>query len=165
MEWFALLIIAGLLWHFVGRHAVKASTNQSARPQTQALTPTPTASFAWPELGEFDFEVVGESFCQAPLKVLAGEHGSNSAQVITNAYLVPDDQNRHDNKAVRVDIGGNTVGHLSRDDARSFRRRLSSKKMTGATTSCKALIMGGHTNRTGEKMFYGVRLDIKPFET
>jgi hypothetical protein len=118
----------------------------------------------WPPLGEYDFDVVGEGFCQPQLEAMAGDHGTNSAEVYTTAYLVPDDQNSHDDKAVRVDIGGFTVGHLSREDARSFRKRLSAKKMSGATTSCKAVIMGGFTNRAGEKASYGVRLDIKPFD-
>ncbi|MBP7572595.1 MAG: hypothetical protein KA777_01325 [Rhodoferax sp.] len=162
MEWLAGGVIVWLLWHFVGRHAVNAAASEPT-PST-VRRPSPTATFEWPPLGEYDFEVVGEGFCQPQLKAMVGDHGTDSAEMHTTAFLVPDDKNKHDDKAVRVDIGGYTVGHLSKNDARSFRKRLSAKKMSGATTSCKAVIMGGFTNRAGEKASYGVRLDINPFD-
>ena len=78
------------------------------------------------------------------------------------ALLIPDNGNKYDDKAVRVDIEGMTVGHLSREDARSFRRRLGAKKLTGQITSCKAIVCGGGV-RNGEKWKYGVSLNIKEF--
>ena len=78
------------------------------------------------------------------------------------ALLVPDDSNKYDDKAVRVDIEGSTVGHLSREDARSFRRRLGAKRLSGQITSCRAIICGGGV-RDGEKCKYGVYLNIKEF--
>lgn len=164
MEWLAYLIIASLLWHFVFRHAVTSSKTQAPSPKKRTPIPDQADTFAWPKLDEYEFDVVGESFSQAELQALAGEHGADAANLYTTAYLVPENDNPHDAKAVRVDIGGYRVGHLSSDDAQSFRRRLKAKGLGISTTSCGALIMGGYINQQGEKMHYGVRLDIKSFD-
>lgn len=121
-------------------------------------------AFKWPSIGEFEFEVVGESHHQDALRHLAGDHGTVSADAEYEAVLVPQDDNPHDNKAVAVYLRGLHVGHLSRDDARSFRRRLGQMKLTGQVTACDALIVGGWVDRIGKRMHYGVQLDLKPFE-
>jgi len=107
--------------------------------------------------------VVGESYYQDTLKRLAGDHGKDAPNVTCTAHIVLDDSNSHDPKAVAVRINGALVGHMQRDDARSFRRRLSSKRITG-TTTCDALITGGYQMRDGTRAAYGVALDLKPFE-
>lgn len=119
--------------------------------------------YDWPTIGDFDFEVVGEANYQAALKRMAGSHGFDSANVEKVALIVPEGNNKHDKLAVRVDIDGETVGYLSRDDARSFRRRLASKKIGVQPTTCGALICGGFRSRNGQVASYGVKLDIKPF--
>lgn len=86
MEWLAFLIIAALLWHFVGRHAIEASQTQPTPPRR--ATPPLTQVFAWPKLDEYDFDVVGESFSQAELRAMAGDHGTDAANVYTTAHLV-----------------------------------------------------------------------------
>lgn len=121
-------------------------------------------AFSWPPLGEFDFEVVGESNYQSAIAEIAGQHGEEGATMECVAQLIPEDDNRYDPKAIAVRINGRMVGYLSREDARSFRRRLGQKGLTGRTTSCAACIVGGGTKRSGERLFYGVKLDIKPFE-
>lgn len=121
--------------------------------------------YHWEPLGDYAFQVVGESFCQPAIQKVASQCGENElSKVKLLAYLVPDDKNKHDKLAVRVDIMGLTVGHLSREDARSFRRRLTSKKMSKAVTTCDAKITGGFRKRNGEIANFGVQLDIKPFE-
>jgi hypothetical protein len=161
-HWIIFGVIVWFCFKLFGSKPKPRSTLDQEK-NTPLLQQKHTAKFQWPALNEYDFEVVGESFYQEQLERMAGGHGLDSANVHKIAYLVPESNNPHDDKAVRVDIDGYTVGHLSRDDARSFRRRLSSKKMSSETTSCHALIMGGHTNPQGEKMHYGVRLDLKPF--
>ncbi|WKB56025.1 hypothetical protein [Eleftheria terrae] len=121
-------------------------------------------AFHWPRLGGFEFEVVGESQYQEALAAVAGDHGTDSVERECLATLLPEDDNRFDPKAVAVLIGRRKVGHLSREDARSFRRRLAQKRLSNATTCCAALVVGGATRRTGEKLHYGLRLDIKPFD-
>jgi len=123
-----------------------------------------SSGFHWPALGYFEFDVVGESHYQTALKNLAGTHGEKSPDKECQAVLIPEDNNQHDDKAIRVDIDRMTIGYLSRDDARSFRRRLGAKKLGGQTTSCDAMIVGGFVMKNGERASYGVKLDIKPFD-
>ena len=132
--------------------SVKMSSAGSARP-----TATPMATHHWTS-DHFDFEVVGESFYQSQIAELVRRAGVHHA-----ARLVLDSNNPHDNLAVRVDINGQTVGHLSRDDARSFRRRLGAMRMTGQTTTCDAEIRGGNTAKDGRALTYGVFLAMKQF--
>jgi hypothetical protein len=118
----------------------------------------------WPSLGEFDFEVVGESNYQKAIARIAGRSDENGVEHECVAELVPEHDNPYDPKAVAVRIDGQTVGYLSREDARSFRRRLGAKGLSGETTTCDALVRGGGQRKDGTKLFYGVWLDLKPFE-
>ena len=129
-----------------------------------SVAPTSGQCFKWPSRGEFEFEVVGESHYQMAIARLAGDHSTDGADVQCVAELWPEDNNRHDSKAVAVKIHGNLVGYLSREDARSFRRRLGQKGLAGQVTTCDASIVGGML-RNGDKWHYGVRLDIKPFDS
>lgn len=121
-------------------------------------------AFAWPELGDYDCEVVGESFYQPVLKALMGDPKDPAMDGRGTAILVPDDSNPHDNKAVKVTVQGFTIGHLSRDDARSYRRRLASKKLGMVPASCGVQITGGYTLADGSQAHYGAVLDIQPFD-
>ena len=161
-----ILATLAVVWLFV-----RPSKSEQREMAARATTPTQGSSdqtvgetFHWPKLGDFDFEVVGELNYQKTLATLAGAHGDRSAGLECVAYLVPEDDNRHDPKAVAVQISGRTVGYLSREDARTFRRRLGQKGLGGRISSCDACIVGGGTRKSGEKLFYGVRLDVKPFE-
>ena len=165
MELFGLgfWIALGLVGLFVWRYVVPVSgraTADAAKPRGKVTQ----AAFDWPSLGDFDFEVVGESHYQKALAKLAGDHGDQSPNLQVKAVLIPDNKNPHDDKAVRVEVEGYTVGHLSRDDARSFRRRLGAKKLGVVPTGCDAIIMGGYLARDGTRASYGVSLDIKPFD-
>jgi hypothetical protein len=118
----------------------------------------------WSEDGNYEADIVGESKYQSALANLAGSHNEEGANTKHVALLFPEDDNPHDSKAIRVDIQGCTVGYLSREDARTFRRRLSKMGFEGRPTTCDALIVGGFTRRNGEKCYYGVKLDIKGFD-
>lgn len=160
----AIVATAAVVWLFT-RPSRSAQRERSKRNTgTSAGQAASEPPFHWPTLGEYDFEVVGESNYQRALQRLAGNHGTESADVEVVAELHPEDNNRHDPKAVAVRVGGQTVGYLSREDARSFRRRLGQKGLSSVTTTCGAQIVGGGTRRSGEKLSYGIRLDIKPFE-
>lgn len=146
------------------RYGITPAPPPTPKPKT-ALTSAPTGEFFhWPEIGGFDYSIVGTSFYQDALQKIAGDHTGKMARVRTIAHLVPDPKNPHDDKAVRVDIAGHTVGHLSREDARSFRRRLGAKKIGPNTTTCGAEVWGGNVDRHGKEWGYGAKLDIKPFE-
>jgi hypothetical protein len=121
------------------------------------------SSTHWPGSGDFGFEVVGESNYQPALAAAAGNQQTRYEGLACVAQLVPEDNNRYDKSAVAVSVNGSTVGYLSRDDARSFRRRLGSKGLTGVVTTCGAVIRGGGQKSDGTRMFYGIWLDIQPF--
>ena len=89
--------------------------------------------------------VVGESFYQGAISKIVREKGRE-----VSAHLELEDDNVFDRKAVKVTIRGLTVGHLSRADARKFR------KTYGRNITCDALITGGREDAPT----YGVQLDI-----
>jgi len=143
---------------------------KKAKARRISNKPVEMTEFRWSDDGNFNFAVVGESFYQKDLKVLVGEHEDKGCRIYGVATLYPEDDNPHDNKAVAVYVKtvenqpGRQVGHLSRRDARSFRRRLGRKKLTGKGTLCDAVIVGGRLNKKGIRQSYGVWLDMKPFD-
>lgn len=122
-----------------------------------------TAAYVWPELDEYEFDIVGEGSYQQALKAFRGDMDDPTPCVGT-ALIIPEDNNPYDDKAVKVTIQGLTIGYLSREDARSFRKRLAAMKLGAAVTSCGVQITGGHTLRNGQTAHLGARLDIKRFE-
>lgn len=117
----------------------------------------------WSDGGSFSFEIVGEANYQPTLRRLVGSENAARGDSLFTAKLVPENGNAYDDKAVGVYIGGQKVGHLSRQEARSFRRRLGAKKLTGCVTTCPATIFGGRVV-DGKTQSLGVWLDLKPFE-
>lgn len=145
------------------RTPARRAAPPASKPTTPRAASPGAPAFHWSDDGNFDFEVVGESFYQDNLRTLAGHHGDDFIEKQCLAILTPDNANKHDNKAVAVHIDGLQVGHLSSDDARSFRRRLGHKKLTGQSTSADAVIRGGGIGKDG-RYLYGVQLDMKQFE-
>jgi hypothetical protein len=76
-----------------------------------------------------------------------------------SARLVPEADNPYDDHAVRVEIVGRKVGHLSRADARRYRTVHADQPL-----SVRALIVGGWDQRyrgepwKGETGKFGVRI-------
>ncbi|WP_395706830.1 hypothetical protein [Casimicrobium huifangae] len=101
--------------------------------------------------GSFAFEIVGEASYQRALRKIAGE-GKVRHECTAIIYL--EDENPHDNKAVRVDIDGHTVGYFSRADARRYRKQIA--KHGPITSECDALILGGGKGKPS----LGVWLDL-----
>ncbi len=124
--------------------------------------PVPKGIYEWPDDGH-ECDIVGESYYQDSIKSLAGPNGEYVRNKKYQAFLMLEDDNPHDSQAVRVDIEGMTVGYLGRDDARSFRCKLSAKKLDGQMTACKAWITGGR-GPNGGKRSYGICLGIEGFE-
>ena len=56
---------------------------------------------------------------------------------MTTAVLVLDDDNPYDNKAVRVEIDGYLVGHLSRENARQYRKKLKEAVTQGSRPAAR----------------------------
>lgn len=112
--------------------------------------------------GSFSFEVVGESHYQAAFSAIYGSKTEDGLDEIAVAQLVLEDDNKHDNKAVRVEIENRTVGYLPRGVAREFR------KAVGDNSSAKgyqaflvdARVKGGWDRGGGDTGHYGVWLDL-----
>jgi len=100
----------------------------------------------------YETEVVGESHYQQNIESFCA--GGNNVEL--NADLILEDDNPHDPKAVLVVIGGKPVGHLSRQDARTYRKMLAS---SSAGTSYAALVRG----TLGQRGVY-LSLDMRNFE-
>lgn len=109
--------------------------------------------------GDCEIDVVGESNYQNNLERIVGERNPKGVRHKTKAVVWLDDDNDYDKKAVCVDIDGKTVGYLSREDARSFRKYIKTKGISGDEWLVDALIRGGG-NRAGEWLSYGVKLDL-----
>lgn len=136
--------------------------------------PLPECSFG----GWFKTDVVGESHYQPHIRSVYGRHATKGADplaeqiqqwaaakgvslkgfVVVAARLFLEDQNPYDRNAVRVEVDGRTVGYLSREDAREYRRLLLGTGKPRAIGVCKARIRGG------EGMLLGVALNIDLFD-
>jgi hypothetical protein len=72
--------------------------------------------------GLFAIDVVGEGSYQPALARICGGRREESANLEVEACLRYEDSNPYDPLAIRVDIEGETVGYLSRENARMYRR-------------------------------------------
>jgi len=102
--------------------------------------------------GEFDQEIVGEASYQPAIRVVA--KSLPAGHNIVQATIELEDNNPHDDKAVAIKIGGQTVGYLSRATARAYRTLAKNKSLPPVAT-CPAMIVGG-----GDGMNYGIWLGI-----
>ncbi len=113
-----------------------------------------------PGPGTYEFDIVGESKYQEALESICGGRTEDGAELQTDAVLFLEDTNPHDNMAVRVDIEGQTVGYLSRKDARSYRKQLQQLGHASITCSCNAMIVGGWERSRSDRGHFGVKLDL-----
>jgi hypothetical protein len=104
--------------------------------------------------GKFAVDVVGVSRRQDALAALA-EQGATH-----DALLILEDDNPHDDQAVRVEIDGRMCGYLKRDVARRYRENLAAAGDDRLTVRVKAKIIGGFETASGERAHFGLRLDL-----
>src|SRR5688500_13504911 len=83
----------------------------------------PVAAYL-PGPARFAIGVVGESHYREAFETLCGRRCKDGVTRLVEAVLVHEDNNRHDPRAVRVQVDGLTVGYLSRGDARAYRLKL-----------------------------------------
>lgn len=103
-------------------------------------------------------EVVGESFYQDALDRIAGPKTPDGVEHECEATLVLDDGNAHDRQAVRVEILGEPVAHLSRSSAREYRQALADAGLGRGPHTFEAVVRGGWRRRNGNEGHYGVEL-------
>lgn len=119
--------------------------------------------------GEYGFEIVGESYYQEALDQLCGGRCEEGHRKEFRARLVPEPNNEYDRNAVRVEVAGLKVGHLSRDDAIIHHEEMDRLGFFGRPAACDAIINGGWSRqkRNGElsEGSFGVELDlVYPYE-
>jgi hypothetical protein len=110
--------------------------------------------------GTYSIDVVGESHYQEALESVCGGRTEDSQRLEVEAFLVPEDDNPHDPKAVCVYIQDQTVGHLDRETARSFREQMEKSDASGRAVKCDAIIVGGWDRGGGDRGYFGVKLDL-----
>lgn len=110
--------------------------------------------------GDFDFEVVGESYHQEELDRICGGKTETGHRREVAALLVEEPANRFDPNAVAVIIDGQIVAHLTSEDAIDFRHLLAHNKLSGKPVKVDALIVGGWDRGDRGTGDYGVKLDI-----
>ncbi|WP_449406066.1 HIRAN domain-containing protein [Massilia phosphatilytica] len=114
-----------------------------------------------PGIGSFRVDVAGESFYEESFAALCGDRTIEGVRMEVRARLTLQDDNPHDKHAVQVTIQGHPVGHLSRDHARAFRRRVRYGELSAYEVfECGALICGGWDHGPGDVGNFGVRLDL-----
>jgi hypothetical protein len=121
--------------------------------------------WASPQLftGTETLEVVGEASYQAALEAIVGRKPSEHVRVPVQAVLVPEPQNPYDQNAIRVDIVGQTVGYLKRDDAVRYRPGLLRLiESDGRHVALAGQVVGGGRDDQGRQRMLGVFLDHDP---
>lgn len=110
--------------------------------------------------GSFAVPVVGESHYQDAISRAVGGITEEGADAIVDAEVILENENPHDPNAVKVAIGGRTVGYLERDFAPEFRRQIQAKAPGHTRFPCKARVRGGWDRGPNDRGQFGVRLDI-----
>jgi hypothetical protein len=113
-----------------------------------------------PPKGRYAIDVVGESKYQHELSRLCGGKQRDSVDLCFPAILYLEDHNPYDDHAVRIDIHGDTVGYLSRETARRFRRWLKRNGHIAKAAQCHANIRGGWHRGPDDEGHFGVFLDL-----
>jgi hypothetical protein len=89
-------------------------------------------------------DVVGESFRQAALELIAGGVGPSGPNKVDHlAGLLPEPDNPIDPQAVSVQIDARPVGYLSREDARAYRPVIDRLLRLGLFVACPASLTSG----------------------
>jgi rubrerythrin len=129
-----------------------------------AVTPEPDASFDPVDFsvpgrvdvtvydkGDETLYVVGESYRQDTLWRLVGGWRSEPVREDVIALLVPEPDNEYDRNAVKVLIGGQLVGYLSREDAAAYLPGLLAliAKTDNGLVGLEGVIVGGGPRRDG----------------
>ena len=111
-----------------------------------ALAPTSWLVLPTINLGA-GIDVVGESYHQDALRGLCGQTGGQGLpRRVFTAQLVREPDNPRDPNAVRVDIGGLPVGHLSKEDAPRFHSVIKRLCEQGQAPTARAVAAGGWTS-------------------
>jgi hypothetical protein len=162
-----LAAMAGAAMSWWKRSGGDREPNVVGAPTSIALPsdPKPPDQSSWLQLPTINpgapVDVVGESYHQAELEMIGGGRTPNGLpRRLVTATLVREPDNPYDANAVRVDIAGLVVGHLSREDAPTFHAIIDRLAKGNRAATCRAVLAGGW-NRGGEDVgAIGVQLRI-----
>src|SRR5215217_6090392 len=110
--------------------------------------------------GGFALAVVGESHYRQNFDRVCGKRIDGANNMIVQAVLVCERDNPHDPDAVRIDVEGLPVGHLSRAMAKKYRARLEALNLDERPRACRAMVRGGWDRGADDRGEYGIRLDL-----
>ena len=152
---FVVVVLVGL-WGLARLFGMGAPRSGSAKagPAVQSLEGD----------GDFETEIVGESYYQDALAEIAGPKTPAGVDLDVRARLVPEPDNPHDSNAVAVYIQGRKVGHLPRDMAAEWAETLRRRGDPRAVVEVDANITGGWLRKRRDGKIsegsFGVSLDI-----
>jgi len=110
--------------------------------------------------GYFYTKISGVSFYQSTLKKIYRSNLYINESMLFDAKLVLEDDNFHDSFAVRVDLDGQTVGHLSKNNAIIYRENLSKAGLTEHTILCPAKIFKYKSKSDDCEVCYSLSIDL-----
>jgi hypothetical protein len=105
--------------------------------------------------------VVGESFRQDALELVAGPKDEDGKRMVVGVTLRCEPENTHDPNAVRVEVMGQHVGYVKRGRAKQLHPRIAK---CGGATECMGMILGGWLRADGDEGHYGIRVWLRPSE-
>jgi hypothetical protein len=98
-------------------------------------------------------EAVGESFYQPALLTQCGARRGDAVRFPCRASLVAQPDNPYDRNAVAVQISGELVGHLARQEAPHWQTLVRALAYHGYLATCEAMVAGrgpeGETDNLG----------------
>lgn len=145
----------GLLSWLFGRRAApqSAKISHAPKPEPQARVP----QIVW-RPGSYPMDVVGESYYQAALTKIAGGHNRHGHELEVVAHLVREPMNAQDKNAVRVEISGQKVGFIAREQAERISGAILERNLD--RVACLAQVRGGWRTNQYDAGHFGVRLSV-----
>lgn len=105
--------------------------------------------------GAFDIDIVGESNYQAELEALAGGRDVEGADFEVSGVLMPEPNNPYDPNAIRVVVGGRTIGYIPKRETAAYHAVLG-----GRPAQVQILIVGGWDRGKRGSGHFGAKLDV-----
>ena len=108
--------------------------------------------------GEFDCEVVGESYYQEGFLAVCGPKCPEGVQMECLAVLQPQPSNPYDPLAVAVLVDGHHLGHLRREVAANVQPQILRYQRRNGPCVVRARIVGGWLRDNGDEGHFGIWL-------
>jgi membrane protein YdbS with pleckstrin-like domain len=144
-----------------GRLPAAIPAAAAARPEGKEHTPPVRGPIPLIKgSGTFDLDVVGESRYRDSFEAICGPRCEDGYTVQVKAEIEPEPDNPYDRNAVRVTVGGRTVGYLARPDAQTWRSAQALGLLPNGPVRAMAQIRGGWDRGDGDAGDFGLRLDL-----